>query len=432
MAGSVTQLVDKLVLPENKAPLRYDDEAAATPTAGQTFTQEINLNWASAVADRAIPQTDMMVFLFKDPLRCVVFYNHNQSSSPFLYQIKNALDGGNGFSISDCTSGYWLPGDRALATMSYQPHSAVLYPVEANGYSGYWCDNDGTRSSKLKIRLDDATTVAGGCVEWYVWTGTQWAWWARDEFVNATDTYLMTANPPSGGAYMAAVVNGVIGMSATAVVDYQLDGGTGAATWCHYPTPSVDQLLPMVQGQRIVAAAVNWQNLSSAFDESGKVTAVTVAPGLPWSNLATSANRLTSINGYKSLLAKTGYYGFLRPTTNQMAWDYSMQMSAFAGSTTTNSRTKVNADAPYIAVAMSIANANARNTTISVTHMMEYMTTSKSQETRLPDGKIEMAENWSMAIKLLARTENHQPANPTLVGIFNDLTESNKRRRLES
>jgi hypothetical protein len=432
MAGAVTQLVDKLVFPENKSPLRYDDETSATPTAGQTFSQEINLNWASASADRAIPQTDMMVFLFKDPLRAVVFYNHNQSSSPFQYQIKSAYDNGNGFPIGDCLSGYWLPGDRAVATMSYQPHSAVLYPVEANGVSGYWCDNDGTRRSKLSIRLDDATTIAGGCVEWYVWTGTQWSWWARDDFVNATDTYVMSANPPSGGAYMAAVVNGVAGMSATSVVDYQLDGSSGPATWCHYPAPNIDQLLPMIQGQRIVTAAANWQNLSSAFDESGKVTAVTVAPGLPWSNLATSANRLTAVAGYKSLLAKTGYYGFLRPTANQMTWDYSIQTCTLAGSTATNSRAKVNPDAPYIAVAMSVANANARNTTITVTHMMEYMTTSKTQEARLPDGKIETVENWEMAIKLLARTENHHPANPTLVSIFNDVIESNKRRRLES
>lgn len=418
METTVATLLDKLVFPESKPPVRYDDDASATPTAAQTLTQEITLNWAAAVTDRAIPQTDMMVFLFKDPLRSVIFYQFNQSSATFFYDIKNPLTGDNGFPIGDCTSGYWLPGDKAVAQAGYQPHSAILYPADCNGMSGYWCDNDGTRTSKLSIELDNAATIVGGCVEWYVWSGNSWNWYARDEFVNATAVYKMTADPPLGGAYMAAVVNGVIGMTATQVTHYVLDGGTGPSTWSHYPCPQIDQLLPMIQGHRVTASSLRWLNLSSTLEESGKVNAVTVAPGLPWSSIATSATRLTLLQGYRPLVAKKGYYGFTRPTDAQLQWQYNIQTGALAGSTLTPSRFKVNPEAPYIAVAMSVASTNARNTSITVTHMIEYMTNSKAQETRLPDQITENAEVWEHAIRMLARTENHMHADMRLSDLF--------------
>jgi hypothetical protein len=408
MDSEVVDLTTSLIFPDNKPPLRYNDGVAAQSTAAQTLTQDINLNWGTAVTDRAIPASNMQVFLFRDPLRSLIYYDHNVSRQTFRYLIRSTADGQEFYPVSGPNTGFWVPGGRATADGTYQPHGPVLYPVNCGGVPGYWCDYDGEHRSHLEIDLDDATTVAGGVINWFFWTGQQWSLWQSRAMFNGAQVYGMTINPPPGGAYMAVSISFPDGTSATQIEGYRLVcDGTGPAVWCHRACPGIDDTLPVVQNYRCVAAAMKWLNESATLDESGRVIAATVPPGIPWSNIAGGFDSLNVINGYRVAQAKKGYYGFTRPTEHGLEWSDNIVRSAVKGSTATNQWSDFMPADPYLTVCMAVSKADARDTSVTVTHMIEFMSVNRGQEIRLPEFS---EQAWTHAIARLARAINHYHA----------------------
>lgn len=418
---SVAKIIDTLVFPENKPCLRYNDGAASTRTACQNLTSDYSLNWNNANTDRAIKQTDNVVFLFRDPLRSVIFYDHNVDRRTYIYQIKCSLDLGDHFLVQPGCSGYFLPGDQAplQASSNWAPHGNVLFPADCNGIAGYWCDNDGSGNyAFLENDIDDATTLNGGQFEYYAWVGNKWVLWASTPMTDGNSYYFCPTAPPVGGAYMAVAISLPRPTTCTQLNSYRLatTPGGGPSTWCHRAAPQIETLLPTIASNRIIAASVKWENLSAALDESGKITAVTVMPGIPWSNIASGATTLSGLQGYRTLQAKGGYYGFTQPTEDQMEWQDSVTQSFIKGQTQiTNAWFKPCSESPYIAVGMSIANTAARDTSLTVTHMIEILTNSKTQETHTASAS---SDTWSEALTRLAAVPNHYPANVTLNDIF--------------
>lgn len=417
----VVNLLETLVFPVEGSTLRYNDGTTAVASAARILTQEININWNTAVTDRNIPAAEAMVFLFRDPLRSVVFYDHNVSRSIFTYECADTDFNENFFYPN---FGGEAPCNIAWAngTSSFLPHGSRLYAMKADGRSGLWCDNDGTNTSTIEVTFDDATTLAGCSVNFFYWTGSTWFLSEQQLCVNGTASYRQTTWSVVGGHYTAvSFTTPLTGTSATyAQLKLVCVGGVGPAVWCHRPIPNINELLPIVESIRVVAGSLTWLNESPALDESGKIVSVTVAPPHPWSNLTVSQSNLTSLSGYKSRLAKNGLYTFLKPAAGDDAFVYddtSIVKSALRSYSYIATGFKPTAtNSPYIVASMNVANTNARDTSVTITHAIEFITDSKIQESRLPDAS---PEEWVQAINMLGPLQQHHDANVDLRTVLN-------------
>jgi hypothetical protein len=420
------RLLERLVFPGEFSATRYNDGAAATPSAAVVLSQEININWATATVDRSIPATEAMVLLFRDPVRAVVFYDHNVARTVFRYDLINSDANTTAFSGVINTEVSFEPV-FANATTTYQPHGNRLYPIDAGDHYGLWCDYDGTNYNYLSVVLADATAVTGGVVNWWFWNGAKWGLWDTMPLVNGTATYSGGYAPPDGGGYMRVSLALPIGSTnQTVLVSLVCHGGVGPSVWCHRAVSNMDQLMPIIKNIRVNAAAIQWLNLSPELDESGKIVSVVVPTGDPWNNVAISQSSLTLLEGYKTRQAKVGFYGFTKPSGRSDSFDYKRQFARVAVRGSADmARVAAFADynTPYLIASMSVAITSARDTSVTVTHTIEYLTDSKIQETRLADAS---ADTWKRALNVLGQLNQHHDANIT----FKDVLENNSAKRV--
>lgn len=428
----ISHILESLVLPQDNDPLRYNNDASSQPTACKTLTQDFKLNWNDATTSKVLPSTDTMVFVFRHPTRAVITYDNNASSQPFAYAV---------YDYAGTTSQYVPPGcinfpfnsGPARSTTGYAPHGPVLYPALEDGRVGYWCDSDGSgKYSSLMVTAEgDTSALLTGSVSFWFWSGAAWILQETVSMENGVATYGGPVTP-KGGAYSHVTISTPVNCSATQFnLQIQTGGVDGPSVWCHHPVSNLDQLLPIMQGARVLAASVDWENFGSDLEESGKVVAVGVAAGQNWTKIGTSQSALTQLSGYKPGLAKKGYYGFLRIDDEQ---DLVFRQDVGTGALPDSqpyAYFPLRERSSYLAISMSIASTTSRDTSITVTHSLEYLTNSKIQETRppyVPGISGYTYTEWSVAIQKLSELPQHHESKVSWRKIVEQL--SNKRARV--
>lgn len=402
--AAVAQLVAALSLPSEMPAPRYNGDASCIPTSAKSLTQDVKYNWQDAASDGAVPATEAWVFLFRSALRSFVFYDHNAAAATFKYNVINAADNTDTFIYAVNAGPQPLVGKWATPTSIYQPHGEFLFPGYAQGKFGWWCDNDGFgKTSAPKITYAADPGADGAEFMFYNWNG--YCWEPQETIKTAVGvlTY-QPAGPYNGGGYMTVDVK--VNNAAASTFKVSIEP-TGAApgVWCHRPIPGIAELLPIIQGVRVNAASVLWTNTSAELYESGKIVSVNVSRALPWTNIAVNQSNLTLLQGYESRLAKTGYYGFLKPDGPK---DFKLRKDittmAPRGSANTAAYFPLEERSTYIAVAWNVALTTARDTTVQVCHAVEYLTNSKIQEvTYSPYTEAQ----WVQAIQALRTIPQH-------------------------
>lgn len=432
VAERVSQIVETLVFPDENDPIRYNNDVSSQPTACKTLTQDFKIDWQAATTDKQLPATDTMIFLFRHPARALIKYDNNASGAVFQYRIPNSA-GSYTFTFEAGATNVRLQGGPADQNSTYQPHGTQLYPALEDGRIGYWCDNDGTNYSTIRLNFSGTlTTMTGGAMTAYVWNGACWEFWDTVLFANTVATYTFAA-PPVGGAYMAVDVTiGSTATTASFIATVIVISASGPGVWCHISVPQLNQLVPIMQGARVLAAGVKWQNYASDLDESGKVVAVNVSPGQPWQQLTVSQNSLSLLQGYKTLLAKNGYRGFLKiDDETDVEFQQDVGTYAYRGNTIGFAAFPLRERSSYLAVCMSVAATAGRQTSITVSHALEYQTNSKIQETRPPHTPGVQGytyDEWTVAIQKLAEIPQHHGSETTWRKILEGM--SNKRARV--
>lgn len=405
--NNVEKIVFACALPSESEVIRYNGDASGIPTSAKTLMQDVKLNWDNSTVDKAIPAAEMMVFLFRNALRSFVYYDHNEANLPFEYRIYEP-GGGYEFDYGGQVGGdmLFLDGSYAKPITPYQPHGEFLFPANCNGYPGYWCDADGraNRTTGLSVTFDADPGAAGATIQWCYWTGTQWQGLLTTDTAAGVLTY-QNSGPYPGGQYgtIRIRINNIA--AAKFRVSLKTLFANSPGIWCQRSIPNMSELLPIIQGLRVNAASVLWTNFSPDLYESGKIVSVTVSRCLPWSNIAISQSNLTKLQGYESRQAKSGYYGFLKPDGPN---DFMLTADI-----TTDARRGTNAQygwfnpmerSTYIAVAYNVASTQGRDTSIQVTHSIEYLTNSKIQEVAFSQYT---EEEWVQAIQQLREIPEH-------------------------
>lgn len=403
----VNKILFALTLPSEADVIRYTGNTSGNPTSAKTLMQDVKLNWQTVTIDGNIPAAEQMVFLFRNPLRSFIFYDANPSGQTFDYILHNTIDGSTSFANPDgVTGGYYKPnfGVGTPNASLYQPHGDYIFPGFAQERFGYWCDNDGKGNTTALGVVFDADPGAGGAdIMWYLWDGAQWSMsMARSTTAGVVNYF--NAGPPPGGCYMTIDIK--LNTNAANAFKIHLKSAIGAGgIWCHRSIPNISELLPIINGVRVNAVSLLWTNFSSELQASGKLVSVGVAPCLPWSNIAISQSNLTKLQGYESRPAKTGYYGFLKPDgPGDFMMFNDIRTMAWRGSVITFATFPIQERYSYIAASLSVANVDARDTSIQVTHAIEYLTNSKIQEVQDPPYS---AASWTAAIQALQNIDQH-------------------------
>lgn len=416
----VLQIVEALVTPNETDPVRYNNDASSQATACKALTQDFKINWNTATVDKSLPATDTACFLFRNAARAVIIYDNNPTNQLFSYDL-GTFNGVAGATVP-------VPFRSGTCTTTYQPHGPVVYPCLEDGRTGFWLDEGTAYEVTFTGTL---TGIAGGQIMQYLWNGNQWEWFTSQVLVNGTATYT-SYGPSIGGSYVALeVVLADASTSDTFSVKFKLVN-TGYSVWRHLAVPQLEQLSTIVQGVRVLAASINWENYGSDLEESGKVVAVNIAPGQFWRTTITSQSSLTQLAGYKSSLAKNGYYGFLKiDDESDLNFSRDVAQSAYIDSPGGLITYPLRERSSFLAVSFSIASTSSRDTSVTITHSLEYRTNSKIQETRVPytPGVYGFTyDEWTRAIQLLAHLPQHHSASITFKKVLEQL--ANKRARV--
>lgn len=384
----VEQLLFGLTLPsESPQVIRYNGATSGNPTSAKILMQDQKLDWQNVTVAGSLPADEQMVFLFRNALRSFIYYDPNPTGQQFDYIVHN-VDGTTTHNPSNMVGGdYFMPVfsyATPTATSFYQPHGDYFFPGRAEARLGFWCDNssgDQNAYSALGVEFVNDPLANGAEIQWYNWNG--YCWQNADQVATVAGTKIYyTAGPQSGGAYMSFDIK-INNIAAVPFTIHIKSGTSPQATgvWCHRSIPNMSELLPIINGVRVNAASVLWTNFSSELAASGKLVSVSVPACLPWSQIAVSQSSLTKLQGYESRQAKTGGYSFLRPDgPADFSFTDDIRPCAFKNSVQTFAAYPLQERSSYVVLSLSVANVDARDTSLQVTHAIEYLTDSKIQE----------------------------------------------------
>lgn len=406
LPAQVTDIVQHLAVPDLFTDsLRYAGIGSGSPSTSVTLKQEFELNWAGSPTQLAADE--QQVVLTRNPFAAVLYLR--PFVNLFTYQIQTA-GGAGSFTCAQSVPTDCFGGSAVAQGGSDTPHGQVLYPWRGAGKMGYWLDYDGTTALMGMLVTFDLPALTSTTIVFWYWTGASWAI-AAVEVGNGVDTQYRY-RPPAPGRYVYAQV---ICTAQTLVATVTVYGAPVPPATCtvvsHNPVPDADQLLQVAQGIRVLGAAMLLRNESNELNENGKILAVQMPKSIPWVNVFSGTNTIAQEKGYWSGLAKTGYYGFLRPDdaddfaySKDVQWQLQPQLATFQSAST-----PLKGRSPYLTASIAVAgDVSTQNFSLVVWHIVEYMTNSKLQPSTFTD---KTEEQWRLAIEFM-RTMSQHYENP--------------------
>ena len=363
---------------------RLASEGAGLPSAAANMSLSYNTqSWEQATTTTLLPSTDYMVFLFANPLRAFIQYYHNPANAVYTYNLVSREATGTTFTIPRYLETP-LYGRLAQPASSFQPHGQIMFAGHDEAYHSYFhvSQADGTTYGMV-VTLNTPTTFADlTIVRFYAWDGKHPRLIQTTKMALGADTVVLeAANLPAGGAYIYATIQNpdlVVTSCTVSIVG-------NSAVWGHKCVSDIQTLLNQAYGIRVNSCSLRVQNDASPLKRNGNTTAVTVSKSIPWTNFATSASALSSLQNYREFTADKGYYGIPLPDSDEDVSEFFDDIcdSAFQANTFNNFGYPLSERRPYKAVAFNIPIAAGRSLTFDVTHTVEYLTNNKIPEQKL-------------------------------------------------
>lgn len=428
--SDVGRLLKAFFLPKKYGDnFRLASEGAGVSSATGNLSQMIDVgdDWSAATTAAQISQTDMMCFLFANTLRSCVFFVHNAAGANYQYDAYPITDPTS--TSFACTAGmtvqsYFLNALASGATPApaIRPHGDVLYPgYDDAGNTYLWVDNSplGGSTASMSVALVPPSTTVDGSITWYYWNGKSATPWETQTFLAVPHLYVPTTLPP-GGAYMFVRVANVADPTMNSFT-VSVRGNRGC--WAHRPIPDIQTLtgqdpvsyMAYVNGIRVNAAAFKAQNNSQELDKNGNLISVTVASGIPWSNIATGTASLSNLQNYRERINANGYYGVLLPDSDEDISDFFDDIAPWYMGNTPAANGPVQTSfplaerRPYKALGISAPLASGRQFSFDITHCIEYLTNWRLQSRDNP----RTSEESLIAAIVIASTMETDYENPS-------------------
>lgn len=362
--------------------------------------------WDAATVDTCIPASDMMAFVFGNPLRAFIMFEHNPTGQNHQYALQNLLGTGTSFTLPLFNNTQIIPR-YATPLTAYTPHGDILFPCHDEAGNEYvWVDN-GTAAgaNSLDVTLNVGPAGTAGMVTWYRLDGKHAVLHDQTQFAAAQALY--TSRPPVGGAYMFVRVY----TGDATVTSCSVKTNCNQGSWGHHPVSDINTLMTNAFGIRVNSASCKVQNNASPLNRNGDFACVTVSKSLPWSNIASGQNTLTLLQNYRDRPADNGYYGVILPDSDEDVSEFYDDIAAGSnrGSTINQFSYPASERRPYKAIGITVPIAAGRSFTFDVTHTIEYITNNKL----VGQGTSEISEDSVKAAIVIASTMETDYENPT-------------------
>lgn len=390
--------------------LRFASEGAGLPSAAANLSlQYSTLDWDNATSNGLIPASDMMCFLFCNPLRAYVQYQHNPSNATYTYNLVSRA-GSTSFFVPLYQVRELYPR-YATPSTAYAPHGPILFPGYDDG-GRYYLPVSVSNSSQCFTVTTNANPVVAGAtiVRWYAWDGKHPRLIQETKSAVGNPNFpLADASIPGGFAYIyATIFNSDAAITGATVT---MNGDLGV--WAHTPVSNITTLLTQAYGIRVNLASIRVQNDASPLNRNGMIVGVTVAKAIPWQSIATSAASLSQLQNYREFVAEKGYYGIPLPDSDEDISEFYADIAQSSVPNTTSSQMygyPLNERRPYKAVGLTIPVTTGRSITFDVTHTIEYLTNNKLVEQK-PSNVSEASLREAIVVASEQETDYENTAN---------------------
>lgn len=290
MTPVAAMVAGAIAAPRNFPPVRVKDGYSANPTAVASVHQAYKINWDTGVVPdpvtigkRYIPQSDQVIFLFRNPLRHTIIYKRNLLSVPFVYTAVWDLTLNSTLLSIDANYTDWLR-PAAWGNNTNGPHGPILFQgVSKNSPArGVWIDATPTGPPFTTLTLANSPVVqAGDILHWniYRWVNGDW------EFLLSQNN---TAGQPSNfvnimqpGYYAVYFLGDDVANPYTLSLSFSVPPEQGVVME-HRPMPNILQNINFVDSLRLTAVAGLYRNLASPLNSQGEITVAQVPNSLDW------------------------------------------------------------------------------------------------------------------------------------------------------
>lgn len=384
----IRQILQALFLPKEFGNgFRLASEGAGNKSACANMSLSYDSSsWESTTADTWLLESQLMVFLFANPLRSYIQYDHNPSGNVAEYLV-SAVDGTTSWAIPASTNGERIATELiprwATANSSYAPHGPILFPGydRCGHYYLFVSTGDVTpvppaTAYGLVVSLSVAPVAANaGNIRWYVWSGKAPFLWYSETITTNVQNYSCVV--PDGGAYMYAVVEyteNVANQTASLTIREQ------SYVWQHHCVSDINSLLTQAYGIRVNSATIRVQNDAAPLSREGMIVSATIGANSSWQTVSLGTDYLMNVQLARDRTADRGYYGIVLPDSDDDVSEFYSDISASAFSTAptlTQAAFPLNERRPYKAIAINVATSAGRSFTFDVTHTIEYLTNNK-------------------------------------------------------
>jgi hypothetical protein len=313
------RVMKSIMAPGLASDVRYNGAGVGGPTSLAQLTNPVDLEIDSA--GDLLPAYESSAFVFRDPVRNLVFYDPNPGTTHAKYDLMFNRVSGDSDVVSQSWAGnpgpvsiaYALINDSASST-GFLPHGEVQGTGLANGNKTYiWSQENYVWA---------ATYVSGPTdvlIRVYRWT-------PRGEIYVGQYTDTTSFTSIAGNGYVRFETfnksSGEPSMNEVSGLQMSFTIPDGAGVFCQRPLVQYENKASFVEKVRILSQSILVTNLTPEISKGGKIASKQLPGDEPWYEYA-----FAGYNGIARLVhadiraADEGMYGFLKPTAVE---DYSM------------------------------------------------------------------------------------------------------------
>lgn len=410
-----------IVAPQIVAPERYSTEYSSNPTAIANPWILLDYPWDSAnnPNNAQLPASELLVAVFRDPLRSVVYYDQNAAANKSKYNaFITPISGASAVPLQflatpdvtdfdeDIHSQFWV----ADPSGDYDPHGPVLYSGSDDRTEKTYRWFDKGEHILTQVQLTGASTSWGMTVT--LDRFEQDAVIDKAVVTSSSGTGTLLANDttiPESGYYSIHVFYNLGTPTSTGSLNIGSESETSC--FCHRALPDFEKNFLAIDGIRIMGVSAMYSNNAAQIQKAGTIVGYQVPKETDWQQFIGSLEKVSKNNASRTMPIENGMYGFLKPTE---AEDFELidefGSDPVSGSITASYFTLRNVKS-YLILRGSIPPVDGRSGFITLAFSVEYMSTDVWRPLDVPRTKPELYKQAIAELKTI--TQWHE--NPSHV-----------------
>jgi len=317
--------------PMSTLPIRWNDGYSTVPTAIANPWEVTTVDWGST-SPKLAASGDMCGFAFRSLTNASIRYMCPASLSlgggAITYTLKGKNNGSlaskdaipaTSFTVDLLDVSFKVPLHVPFASYSgsatgTQVHGATWYAKSADGTQGdsrryYWLQAGDSMALTLH---SDVSCNVDTFLDYYDEGGNEEGVVSVIQSALTTSDSVITVNVVQDGYYAPSMMN-MTGNRRITIVSAKFNLVITNGIWAHRPASGFEANFSTAKAPRVYAVAMMYSNEASEFDAEGKLVGYQFQPGSLW-NEVTTFRKLSASSGSVLKKAKTGIYGYLKPT----------------------------------------------------------------------------------------------------------------------